>query len=591
SPPGEVVRRSLVVAGDTREYLLYIPSAYDGSEAWPLVFNFHGHQSNAANQMNTHSKMNIIADTAHFLVAYPEGKQVNFPGFGTAPGWVVPSVTAVDGQNDLAFVGRMLTDIQDTVNVDEGRIHATGWSNGCMFAFYVGCQFEEIFASVGGVSGPMTVGMPDACRGSRPLSTLLIHGTADPVVPFTGIPNLVLPVPETPSFFAARNNCSRDSILTFLPDVDSTDQSTVTLIEYPNCQGGHLDPAIETVFYRVENGGHAWPGTAPDFLGNTNYDINGSEEIWHFFKRNPYPVIIPPGQVHQRSFVQDDSLREYLLYVPEGYTGTEPWPLVINYHGFSIDAATQMDYTNMNATADSAHFLVAYPDGQEVEDIVFGSFGKGWYIPGSYRAAHDDVAFTESMIDHINADFPLDNARIHATGWSNGGEFAYHLACMLPERIASVASVSNAMTRMSLDSCQAGRPFSTMLIHGTNDPFFPWEGDSVYFPSPPVTIAHWLANNHCPTDPIVTELPDRVNTDSSTVTLFEYLDCDSATMVLLYRINNGGHTWPGSVPRPAWSWLKATNQDIDANAEIWDFFERNPHPDSSVGINDGVTTV
>ena len=43
-----------------------------------------------------------------------------------------------------------------------------------------------------------------------------------------------------------------------LPDIHTTDNSTVTLKIYPNC-----DPGFEVLCYRVEGGGQSWPGTGP----------------------------------------------------------------------------------------------------------------------------------------------------------------------------------------------------------------------------------------------------------------------------------------------------------------------------------------
>jgi hypothetical protein len=159
---------------------------------------------------------------------------------------------------------------------------------------------------------------------------------------------------------------------------------------------------------------------------------------------------------------------------------------------------------------------------------------------------------------------------------------AFYLACELPDRIASVASVANPINDFLLNSCQVTRPFSTLLIHGTADPFFPWSsGVPGFFPPPPETPSFWALQNNCNTDSIVTELPDLVTTDNSTVTLIEYVNCDDSTEVLLYRVNNGGHPWPGSgfIYPP----LGNTNMDINSSSEIWNFFKRNPYPNPSVG--------
>lgn len=293
------------------------------------------------------------------------------------------------------------------------------------------------------------------------------------------------------------------------------------------------------------------------------------------------------GTVHPRSFVHDDSLRSYLLYVPNTYTGQEAWPLVIHYHGFGINATIQMQYSGMNAVADTAHFLVAYPNGLPVDDIVFGASGPGWHIPEVIDASHDDVAFTDSLIDHIDADFSIDLRRVHATGWSNGALMSYYLACQLPDRIASIASVAVPMTEAMLNSCQADRALSTLIFHGTNDPIFPWTGVPDFFSPPPAAASFWASNNMCTADSTVTELANIATDDSCTVTLIAYQNCDRSAEVLFYRINDGGHTWPGSIPRPGWEWLRHTNQDIDANSIILNFFKRNPMP-AVVGVDDNV---
>ena len=55
---------------NTASYSLYIPPAYTGEEAWPLVVNLHFLGGSASGQI-TRSGMNSVANGGHFLVAYP----------------------------------------------------------------------------------------------------------------------------------------------------------------------------------------------------------------------------------------------------------------------------------------------------------------------------------------------------------------------------------------------------------------------------------------------------------------------------------------------------------------------------------------
>ena len=77
------------------------------------------------------------------------------------------------------------------------------------------------------------------------------------------------------------NSCGTDGMVESLPDVNSKDESTLTRITYP-C-------STPVVYFRVENGGHHWPGASFDAnlfyskpLGAFNKDLNTNEAIWLF---------------------------------------------------------------------------------------------------------------------------------------------------------------------------------------------------------------------------------------------------------------------------------------------------------------------
>lgn len=289
-------------------------------------------------------------------------------------------------------------------------------------------------------------------------------------------------------------------------------------------------------------------------------------------------LLLGQGDTLTNTFLHGDSLRQYILYVPEAYDGSEDWPLVINYHGFTNSAADQMFISQMNPVADTAKFLVAYPQGLLVNNPFLGFSAPGWNADGTL-SDNDDVDFTSQLIDQISASYAVDAARVYVTGWSMGGSMAFQASCGLPDRIASVASVANQMAGSQIENCTPGRPFSALLMHGTADPILPFDGDGVLFSSAYNTPSFWAGQNNCSPDSLLTDFDDVVTTDTSTVTLIEYTDCDSDTEVLFYRINGGGHAWPGGGELPAF--LGKVNRDINASSEIWNFFNRNPHPDLS----------
>ncbi|MBL4657532.1 MAG: T9SS type A sorting domain-containing protein, partial [Flavobacteriales bacterium] len=83
-------------------------------------------------------------------------------------------------------------------------------------------------------------------------------------------------------------------------------------------------------------------------------------------------------------------------------------------------------------------------------------------------------------------------------------------------------------------------------------------------------------------------LPDIDTTDGSTVTKSYYGPCYDSVEVVLYSIDNGGHTWPGAFP---FQQLGNTNQDFNASAEIWKFFSKYQLNTNSVVINIEETTI
>ena len=118
-------------------------------------------------------------------------------------------------------------------------------------------------------------------------------------------------------------------------------------------------------------------------------------------------------------------------------------------------------------------------------------------------------------------------------------------------------------------------------FHGTLDRVVPLDGlppeaaDSFRLQSVEETIRYWAEVNGCRPTPCVAWEPD-VADDETHVQKIAYSTATGDTPVILYRIEGGGHTWPGQTPPPAI--LGKSTKDISANDLIWDFFQRHPLP-------------
>ena len=273
--------RSIQVGNVTRSYLLHVPPSYDQSKSLPLVFVFHGGESQAR-QMERYTGLSDLADRKGFIAVYPEGVDKHWnDGRETA--------TKVD---DVGFVVALIEHLGRSLKIDRQRIYATGISNGGMFSQRLACELSGTIAAVASVTASMPEALSARCQPSSPISVLMVHGTADPLIPYRGgampgktLGGSVLPVPETIGYWAAHNRCSRQPINTQLPDRDVQDGTRVRREAYVQCAGG-----VEVVLYTVEGGGHTLPGGRqylPErLIGRTSRDIDGSETIWDFFEKH-----------------------------------------------------------------------------------------------------------------------------------------------------------------------------------------------------------------------------------------------------------------------------------------------------------------
>lgn len=270
-----------------------------------------------------------------------------------------------------------------------------------------------------------------------------------------------------------------------------------------------------------------------------------------------------PGQTMEDSLLHDNIFRHYRIHLPVPYNPADTVPLVINLHGLGSNSFEQEFYSRFSLISDTAGFIVVYPDGE------LSAWNAGLVIGGV-----DDLGFISALIDTIGEKYHIDPARVYATGMSNGGFMSHFLACELSGRIAAIASVAGTMTQYVHSVCEPLRPVPVMHIHGTADQVVPYEGDNFFYMAVDSVMRLWAGINQCTLPPDSLNLPDLVN-EGSEVVKFDYGYCLDSTELILFRVDSGGHTWPGAeflLPN------ENTNQDIDASLEIWEFFSRHRHP-------------
>jgi len=256
-------------------------------------------------------------------------------------------------------------------------------------------------------------------------------------------------------------------------------------------------------------------------------------------------------------------LRKHIVFLPNNYTGTTNFPLVIYLHSYGWTARRGMNYTSLNQVADTYDFIVVYPSASTNWNSGIGE-SPVWRTPDV-----NDVGYINALIDTLSNNYSIDLERIYATGYSNGGFMAFKLACQLSHRIAAIASVSGVMSTNVAANCNPLRTMPVLQIHGSDDEWVPINGTTKW-QSVDQTLTYWIDFNNCvKADTAI--LQDTDSTDGSTVEKISYTNCTDNSNVIQYEVINGGHTWPGA-GNPGYP-AGRTNQDFDAGVEIWNFFK------------------
>ena len=270
-----------------------------------------------------------------------------------------------------------------------------------------------------------------------------------------------------------------------------------------------------------------------------------------------------PFHIESASFEFEGQERNYMVFIPDTYTDSQNYPMVIYLHSYGWTAQQGMDYTQLNQVANSYNFMVVYPSARRNWNSGMGD-NSGVGTPN-----HNDVGFIDVLIDMLSMSYSIDLDRIYAAGYSNGGFMAYKLACQLSHRIAAVASVGGVISTSTLADCNPLRPIPILQIHGTEDSWVPIEGKTGWN-SVDQTLKFWTNINDCDKADS-TIIQDTDSTDGCTVEKISYTNCTDNSIVIYYKVINGGHTWPGAGPT-GYS-AGNTNQDLNASVEIWNFFK------------------
>lgn len=274
----------------------------------------------------------------------------------------------------------------------------------------------------------------------------------------------------------------------------------------------------------------------------------------------------------QGSITVDGRERKYLLNLPPDYYEGSEFSLVIAMHGGGGSAEQFESTCLLTDKANTAGFIVVYPDGVEsTGPLGIRTWNAGACCGYAKNNGVDDVTFISSLIDKLLASYAIDSKKVYATGHSNGGMMSYRLGCELSEKIAAIAP--NGSTMVVSQPCEPSRAVPVLHMHSVLDEHVPYNGgmgsgiSNTYNPPLDSVFGVWASRNRC-------SAPEITNHDGYQLT--QWTDCSDAVSIYYYLTDDGGHSWPGGLPGSANGDPAA--ESINANDLLWDFFQSHQLP-------------
>lgn len=240
------------------------------------------------------------------------------------------------------------------------------------------------------------------------------------------------------------------------------------------------------------------------------------------------------AQAGDEYFQYNGKQRHMITYAPKGLP--EAPALLISLHGMNQDAAYQKNQCNWESVADTAKFVVVYPDGID----------KSWDISGN-----SDVDYILYIMDMMNERYNCDMNRVYLSGFSMGAMMCYHTASKAAEKFAAIAPVSGYNMSLNASSTCEIPVFHT---HGTAD-------DVCTYDPVPGYIEKWVKINKCDPTPEVYN-PYPADKPAGNCTLKIWSGGTNGVEVALLTLPGKGH------------WHSLDNNGANTSKEIWNFVKR-----------------
>ncbi|MEE2719439.1 MAG: alpha/beta hydrolase-fold protein [Planctomycetota bacterium] len=256
-------------------------------------------------------------------------------------------------------------------------------------------------------------------------------------------------------------------------------------------------------------------------------------------------------QQFTRTLNVDGLNRQYIIYLPAGFSADENMPVMMWHHGGGGTAQGGLFEADFRSLADDERFIAVY--AQAYPDVLESCTCWGYEEPGGYSNGNYeiDLAYTSAVIDDLAANYNADRQRIYAGGYSMGGSYVWDLACVKSDEIAAVAPVAASCYPWTFDACDSAEPIAVCHILATNDFYAPYNGGWV--PSAAAQYNYWVEKNQSDPTPQITNL-------SGGVTQYTWGPGEGCHGYEHFR-HGGGHVVPGFAVQAIWDFVSQYTLD------------------------------
>jgi len=178
---GEFNTKTIQIDGLERTYHVYLPNNFNETNTTPMVLALHG-GGGTGKRFERDVSAGTLTEAAEergMILVMPDGIDKRWND-GRTEHFGNDSM-----YDDIGFISALIDKMIQDYGVDSDRIFATGISNGGIMSIRLGLDLSNKIAAI----APVTASMAKVVESkvpNFPISMLLINGTADPLVPYSG---------------------------------------------------------------------------------------------------------------------------------------------------------------------------------------------------------------------------------------------------------------------------------------------------------------------------------------------------------------------------------------------------------------------